>query len=138
MFLHSIDQRFPADVEIPCRVRLIPSRSVQGTQDQLAFDSLQTDPLARKIEIQRIHRLLLLPQSRREIGQGDLVSWSQYHDSLDNILQLADVPRPAIMLEVRHKRFGERYLRPPHFLLRLHKEMLQQLRNIFRPLAQRG
>ena len=51
VLFHSVHQRLTADVQISCRVRLVPVELVQRSFDQFLFHRFQADALRRQIEL---------------------------------------------------------------------------------------
>src|SRR5688572_6432729 len=85
----------------------------------------------------RCHRRFLLAACG-QISGGHFYSWVHDHNSLNSVPQLANIPRPGVILELCH-RFRRKLFRL--FTVwdrKLLIEVLRQKRNIFRTISQWG
>ena len=56
VLFHAADEGAPADVEVLRGLRLVPVEAFQSTQDELALDAFQADPLLGQLQDERIAR----------------------------------------------------------------------------------
>jgi hypothetical protein len=78
------------------------------------------------------------PDLRRQALGQDRRRPLQGHGPLDHVLELADVARPVVPLEQRHRLVRDAGHGLPHLLAVLREEVLGDERDVFAPLAQRG
>ena len=134
VLLHLAVERRPVQPEDLRRLLLVPVRALQRLQDRHLLD-LGQRAVRRNHELRG--RRALGAQRLRQIVDGDLGALGDQHAALDDVLQLADVARPAVADQHVIRRRRDRLdvaLVPLPVLL---EEVLAEQRDVLGPLAQR-
>ena len=91
VFLDPVGECVWADVQITCRVRLIPIAYLKGLENKLLLDRVQADALTRQTDFESLDRCFLLSQEWRQVFDRYVVS-----SRLDNLSDVKlDRVRPA-------------------------------------------
>ena len=124
----------------------IPRYSAVPVTFQPHFSSARRMKLRSKVLVASSNRLSLSRPLRLELGEveferqvlfGDVVLVADRHQPLDQVLELADVARPPVLLQHRHRRVGDALdLLPEPRVVALQEE-LGELRDVLGALAQR-
>src|SRR6185503_850383 len=155
VLVEQVSQAANGHVENLRRAGLIPGRALERPDDVVLFElrqvGFQVDSLLRQLEIGDIPRLVLqnslrqslrlydpigvlaVARSSRDLDAGRL----ERDRAFDRVLELANVSRPVIVLEVMHRIFGDVQSGPAGRGAVLVQKVTDQVGNIRPPCPQR-
>src|SRR5688572_6128490 len=101
-FIQFVVQRLQADAQDLGGARLVVARVLEGHEDQPVFRLLDRD--ARGQGDARLVRVGGFGDQRRQVLELDELTRAEDDRALDDVAQLADVARPAVLIEHTHRR----------------------------------
>jgi hypothetical protein len=78
---------------------LVAAKLVEGTQDQFLLYRFQADALSGKLQLEHVDGRLLATEKIRRVGERDFVATRKHHNSFNDVLKLADITGPPIVLK---------------------------------------
>ena len=136
VFLQTVDEGAPGDVQILRRSRLIPFVLVERLPQNLALHLFQINPIIRQLDEDIGSVTSRRGQILRQIIDAHRVTFRDHRQTFDRMLQLAHVPRPRVGLEVAEDLFFKVQPRALVTLRHFFQKVIGQQRDVLAPLAQ--
>ena len=85
-FLHSVNQRLPAQIQISGRLRLIPIELFESAKNEFFLDCFQGNASRREVQLNGFERGPLTTDRVRQVVKPDFLVLREYDQAFNDVL----------------------------------------------------